>query len=189
MKPVIDMAVIGLLMIILFLGITVSVAKADHVGTLDEINDYCVEVVQNHAIVGPITTKILFCNVDYGKDDSVMILSSLGGEIVPAILVADRMSINGTKVLVTDFCMSACVNILSGAETRYACDGALIGVHQANSADATMAILFHLQTDWRISDEVLDIISYTTTENISVFDANKAVEFGLIDYVVNCEDL
>lgn len=96
------------------------------------------------------TTKALLDLIKQHPQVTTVILTSDGGYVHPALVVANALQLRGATTFVPSECVSACTLLFLGGETRYLAPGAKLGFHRA----------------WRNLDEPEDRSTQMTNEEI-----------------------
>jgi hypothetical protein len=96
------------------------------------------------------TTKALLQLIKEHPEVTVVHLTSDGGYVHPALVVANALQLRGATTFVPSECVSACTLLFLGGETRYLAPDAKLGFHRA----------------WRNLDEPEDRGTQMTNEEI-----------------------
>jgi len=143
----------------------------------------CSSMTDEGNLEGRINTDSGHCDFNHGD----LTVNSGGGNIDDAINMANYISEAGGTVTVKSQCSSACVLLLAAASNRRMCFGGHIGLHQGNRKAATEKMVDYMAQDERINLWMVGyIISLTPHDDIYRVSAYEAMQYGLIDEIVNC---
>jgi hypothetical protein len=114
------------------------------------------------------TTKQLLDLIKQNPTVTTVVLTSDGGFVHPALIVANALQLRGATTFVPTECVSACTLLFLGGETRYLAPGAKLGFHRA----------------WRNLDEPEDRSTQMTNEEIRQRLIERGVSAAFADQVL-----
>lgn len=114
----------------------------------------------------------------------MQVVNSYGGSIDAALMIAAF-----TKDTHVDrYCFSACVMIASSGDYRTACSDAVYGVHQGTVDVGTKRMKRFYSDDDRVESEYINyLIDITPADDIYKITAYMAMQYGLVDELLECE--
>ncbi len=172
-----------LVLVFLFTSCNDESSLADFASSVDLKSD-CTSVVEGN-LEGRITEDLHRCAFNF---DSVILLTSSGGLVKEAMMIADQVRWNDTHVKVLTDCHSSCVIIAATASWRIMCKDAVMKVHSASNEEGTAAMLEYYSYDDRIDNTTLAALILSAdypTDYYPIF-STEAKALGLVDSVITC---
>ncbi|HKY94468.1 MAG TPA: hypothetical protein VJL84_04140 [Kiloniellales bacterium] len=144
------------------------------------------------------TTKALLELIKANPAVTTVHLTSDGGYVHPALIVANTLQLRGATTFVPSECVSACTLLFLGGETRYLAPGAKLGFHRAwrnldepedRGTQMTNEEIRQRLLERGVSAAFAEQVLATPSTEVWYPTAEEMLEAGVIDGVVSHDQL